>query len=204
MSNRKKINKYEAFEQSFKTTIPGRSQKVVMSNKKENSLKLGFIFLPFVILAKTIKFCVLGPSEREYTQSPYTNVYGVFSGMFMLFSSIAGLFFISDISAFIKTIDVISGWSVPINAFLVIFFLIQLVRGSGFMSGYNIGQGGAVSASRWYNPNLPFGSYSSPSSNAKSSYSEIDDFKGYVNSKMSIMSNSDKESYVKGLFGGNK
>jgi hypothetical protein len=204
MSNRKKINKYEAFEKSFKTQIPGKSKKVVMSDKKESSLILGVILLPFVVLAKTIKFCVLGPTERQYTKSPYAKVYGVFSGMFMLFSSVLGLFFINDIGDFLKTINAINGWVVPINAFLVIFFLIQLVRGSGFMSGYNIGQTGAVNATKWYNPNIKSSNYSYPTSSRGNSRSEIDDFKGYVNSKMSWMSNSDKEIYVKELFGGKK
>jgi hypothetical protein len=200
----KKLNKYEAFEKSFGTSIPGRSQKVVMSEKNEGSLLLGLIFLPFLIVAKTIKFCVLGPSESEYNKSPYSGAYSALSGMFMLFTSIACLFFINDIGFLLKSYELTKDYATFLNAFLIMFFLIQLVRGSGFIGGYNIGQGGAVNASKWYNPNLPSsGSYSDSSSNSTSSkYSEIDDFKGYVNSKMSWMSNSDKESYMRDLFGG--
>lgn len=201
-----KLNKYQAFEKSFKTSIPGRPQKVVASNNKEDSLPLGIIFLPFLIVAKTIKFCVLGPSESEYKKSPYALVYSALSGMFMLFSSISGLFFINDIGVFLKSSHLTGDYATFLNAFLIMFFLIQLVRGSGFIGGYNIGQGGAVNASKSYNPNLPSsGSYSDSSSNSTSSkYSEIDDFKGYVNSKMSWMSNSDKEGYVRRIFGGEK
>jgi hypothetical protein len=201
----KKINKYEAFEKSFGTSIPRRAHKVVVYENKEGSFILGLIFLPFLIVAKTIKFCVLGPSEREYAQSPYTKVYGVFSGMFMLFSSIACLFFINDIGLWLKSSDLIGDYATILNAFLIIFFIVQLVRGSGFMSGFNMGQGGAINASKWHNPNLPSTStYSSSTSSTNVRHSEIDDFKGYVNSKMSWMSNTDKESYLKGLFGGEK
>lgn len=201
----KKLNKYEAFEKSFKTTAPGRPQKVVVSNNNEGYLALGLIFLPFLIIAKTIKFCVIGPSEREYIKSSYTKVHGVFSGMFMLFSSIAGLFFINDIGFFLKSFELTKDYPTFLNAFLIIFFIVQLVRGSGFISGYNIGQGGAINASKWYNPNLPSSSfYNSPSNITSSKYSEIDDFRGFVNSKMSWMSNSDKERYVRGIFGGDK
>lgn len=201
MSNRKKIDKYEAFEKSFKTSAPGRPQKVVASESKEGSLVLGLIFLPFLIVAKIIKFCILGLSERDYGRLSYASAYSALSGMFMLFSSIAGLFFINDIGVFLKSSDLTGDYATFLNAFLIIFFIVQIIRGGGFISGYNIGQGGAINASKWYNPNLPSSStYSSSSSSSR--YSEIDDFKGYVNSKMSMMSNSDKENYVKGLFGG--
>lgn len=199
----KKIDKYEAFETSFRTSIPRRSQKVLVPEKNDGSLVLGLIFLPFIIIAKTIKFCIIGPTEKEYVKSSYTKVHGVFSGMFMLFSSIAGLFFINDLGLFLKSSDLTGDYATFLNAFLIIFFIVQLVRGSGFISGYNIGQGGVINGTKWHNPNLPSsGSYSSPSSNSR--YSEIDDFKGYVNSKMSMMSNSDKESYVRRIFGGEK
>ena len=199
MSNRKKMNKYEVFEQSFKTQIPGKSQKVVASNKKEGSLMLGIIFLPFIIFAKVMKFCVIGLSERDFYNLSYAKSYSALSGMFMLFSSILALFFINDIGLFIKSVEVVKDHATLINAFLVIFFIVQIIRGSAFIKGYNIGQGGAISGSKWYNPNIPS---SSSFSHTSSRNSEIDDFKGYVNSKMSMMSNSDKESYVKSLFGG--
>jgi hypothetical protein len=204
MSNRKKMNKYEVFEQSFKTKTPGKSKKVVVSNSEEGSLILGLIFLPFIIVAKTIKFCIIGPSERDYVKSPYAKVYGVFSGMFMLFSSIAGLFFINDIGLFLKSYEVSKDYATFLNAFLIIFFIVQLVRGSGFMSGYNIGQTGAVNSGKWYNPHLRSSYYDSSTSGNINSRGEINEFMGYVNSKMSWMSNSDKENYVKDLFGGKK
>jgi hypothetical protein len=200
----KKLDKYQAFEKSFGTSIPGRSQKVVVSKKNEGSLLLGLIFLPFMIVAKTIKFCVLGPTVREYAQSPYTKVYGVFSGIFMLFSSISGLFFINDIGVFLKSSELTRNYVTFLNAFLIVFFLIQLVRGSGFMSGYNIGQGGAVNASKWHNPNLRSSYYDSSTSGNINSRGEINEFMGYINSKMSWMSNTDKESYLRGLFRGDK
>ena len=199
MSNRKKMNKYEVFEKSFKTQIPGKSQKIVVSNKKEGSLMLGVIFLPFIIFAKVIKFCVTGLSERDFYNLSYARAYSALSGMFMLFSSILALFFINDIGLFIKSVEAVKDHAPLINAFLVIFFIVQIIRGSAFIKGYNIGQGGAISGSKWYNPNIPS---SSSFSHTSSRNSEIDDFKGYVNSKMSTMSNSDKESYVKSLFGG--
>jgi len=166
-------------------------------------LMLGVIFLPFIIFAKVIKFCVTGLSERDFYNLSYAKAYSALSGMFMLFSSILALFFINDIGLFIKSVEVVKDHATLINAFLVIFFIVQIIRGSAFIKGYNIGQGGAISGSKWYNPNLPSSStYSSSTSSTNSRHSEIDDFKGYVNSKMSMMSNSDKESYVKSLFGG--
>lgn len=202
----KKLNKYEAFEESFGTSIPGRAQKVVVDENKQGSFILGLIFLPFLIVAKTIKFCVLGPTERDYGRLSYASAYSALSGMFMLFSSIAGLFFINDIGFFLKSFELTKDYTTFLNAFMIIFFLVQIIRGSGFISGYNIGQAGAIDANKWYNPNLPSsGSYSDSSSNSTSSkYSEIDDFTGYVNSKMSLMSNSDKERYVRRIFGGKK
>lgn len=200
----KKSNKYEAFEKSFKCQVPGRLQKVVASDNKEDSLPLGIIFLPFLIVAKTIKFCVLGPSESEYNKSPYSGAHSALSGMFMLFSSISGLFFINDIGVFLKSSHLTGDYATFLNAFLIIFFIVQIIRGGGFISGYNIGQTGAINSGKWHNPNLPSSSTYSSSSNSSSKYSELDDFKGYVNSKMSLMSNLDKESYVKGIFGGDK
>ncbi len=200
----KKLDKHQAFEKSFGTSIPGRSQKVVVSEKNEGSLLLGLIFLPFLIIAKTIKFCVLGLNERDYGRLPYASAYSALSGMFMLFTSIAGLFFINDIGTFLKSSNLTSDYATFLNAFLIIFFLIQLVRGSGFMSGYNIGQGGAVNASKWHNPNLRSSYYDSSTSGNINSRGEINEFMGYINSKMSWMSNTDKESYLRGLFRGDK
>jgi hypothetical protein len=201
----KKLDKYQAFEKSFRGSITGRSQKVVVYENKEGSLILGLIFLPFLIVAKTIKFCFLGLNERDYGRLSYASAYSALSGMFMLFSSIAGLFFINYIGLLLKSSEITRDYATFLNAFLIIFFLVQLVRGSGFMSGYNIGQAGAINGTKWHNPNLPSGSfYNSPSNITSSKYSEIDDFRGFVNSKMSWMSNSDKERYVRGIFGGDK
>jgi hypothetical protein len=199
----KKIDKYEAFEKSFKSPVPGRKQKVVTPQNKEGSLIFELIFLPFLIVAKIIKFYVLGLNERDYGRLSYAGAYSALSGMFMLFSSLLGFFFINDIGMFLKSSDLTSDYATFLNAFLIVFFLVQIIRGSGFMSGYNIGQAGAIDANKWHNPNLPSSStYSSSTSSTNSRPSEIDDFTGYVNSKMSLMSNSGKESYVRRIFGG--
>lgn len=148
----KKLNKYEAFEKSFKSQVPGRKQKVVTPQNKEGSCIFELIFLPFLNVAKILKFCVLGPTERDYGRLSYASAYSALSGMFMMFTSIAGLFFINDIGLWLKSSDLIGDYATFLNAFLIMFFLIQLVRGSGFIGGYNIGQGGAVNASKWYSP----------------------------------------------------
>jgi len=174
MSN-KKEKLHDEFEKSFGYRMIGSEKKIIKENNK-NFLILGILFIPFIILYKIIQFCIIGPKDFRVANSAYLAL----SGLFMLFSSILGLIFIEGVVEFTNSFGFISSWSTYSNALLVIFFLIQVYRGANFIS---------------------VASPNSISSN-NSKYNEIDKFKGYVNGRMTSMTNSAKEKYVKDLFGG--
>lgn len=187
------LTKEEQFEASFGYSMPGSKKETPMESKREGSIFIGIIILPFWMLAKIIQFTIVGP-RCVWNANP---AYMALSGLFMLFSSIAALFFMRDIGLFIKSLDFIGDFSVPLNGLLVIFFLIQLVRGSNFINHANAAVAPPGSSIPNHRTNGGF-------QTGGRSYDEIDEFKGYVNSKMSWMSNSDKEKYIKGFFGGKK
>lgn len=174
MSNRRE-KLHDEFEKSFGYRISG-SKKVVIKEDNKNSLVLSILFIPFVIFYKIVQFCILGPKDFRIANSAYLAL----SGLFMLFSSIIALFFIKEVVAFTNSFELINSWSTLSSALLVIFFLVQAYRGSNFISAAS----------------------PSPSSSSNSKYDEINKFKGYVNGRMTSMTNSAKEKYVKELFGG--
>jgi hypothetical protein len=176
MSNRRE-KLHNEFEKSFGYRIPG-SKKVIIKEESKNSLVLSILFIPFVIFYKIVQFCILGPKDFRIASIPYL----VLSGLFMLLSSVIALFFMKEVVTFTNSFEFISSWSTPANALMVIFFLVQVYRGSNFISVAS----------------------PSSSSSSDSKYDEIDKFKGYVNGRMTSMTNSAKEKYVKELFGGGK
>lgn len=187
------LTKEEQFEASFGYSMPGSKKETPIESKHEGSIFIEIIILPFWMLAKIIQFTIIGP-RCVWNANP---AYMALSGLFILFSSIAALFFMRDIGLFIKSLDFIGDFSVPLNGLLVIFFLVQLVRGSNFINHANaaVAPPGSTIPNHRNNGGFQTGGRS---------YDEIDEFKGYVNSKMSWMSNSDKEKYIKDLFGGKK
>jgi hypothetical protein len=187
------LTKEEHFKASFGYSIPRGKKQTHIQSKREGSILLGLLYLPFWMLAKIIQFTIVGP-RCVWNANP---AYMALSGLFMLFSSIAALLFIRDIGLFIKSLDFIGDFSVPLNGLLVIFLLIQLVRGSNFINHANAAVAPPGSSIPTHRTNGGF-------QTGGRSYDEIADFKGYVNSKMSWMSNSDKEKYVKELFEGKK
>jgi hypothetical protein len=188
-----KKTKEDIFEERFGYRFPSGKTQNVQEPSTNTSFILGAIILPFFIIAKILKFTILGPS-CTWTANP---AYMALSGIFMLFSSIVALFFIRDIALFIQSLEFIGSFATAINGLLVIFFLVQLVRGSNFISHANA----AVAP-----PGSTISNKSTPNDyqGGGRTYSEIDEFKGYVNSRMGWMSNSDKEKYIKELFGGKK
>jgi hypothetical protein len=191
-----RINKNidDQFELAFGYRMPG-TEKPQQKNIKTPAL-MRLIFVPLNITAAIINFCVRGPHCIMTANIAYM----VLSGMFMLFSSILALFFIKDIANYFNSMHFLGSWSTPINGIIVLFLITQIIRGSYFMNIANA----AASNSHTFcitQQNGRLRNHQQHSTNSRR-YNEIEEFKGYINSRMSIMSNSDKEKYIKKLFMG--
>jgi hypothetical protein len=194
--HKKHMDLHDQFEAAFGYRMPGTEKPQPKSNEVPALVRL--IILPFSILAAIINFCVRGPRCIMTANSAYMAL----SGMFMLFSSILALFFIKDMGNYVHSLEFLGSWSTPMNGIMVLFFIVQLIRGSYFMGIANA----AASNSHAFHITRQHGKFkpNQQQSSGSRKYNEIKDFKGYVNSRMSIMSNSDKEKYIKELFGGKK
>jgi hypothetical protein len=191
-------NKKETLQESFERVYG----KTVLSKPgvKENSSST--IPVPIGILRFIVKFFFLGPTSIEVDLRPF---YSALSGLFLSSSSILILLFINNVkSFFVDSFGWEGGFLTFIMAFVVVYSILQLLRGFAFIGGYNLFMSGykasaaTVLYGRRHNGSLDHSSTSS------SKGEEIDEFLGYANSKMMWMSNENKEKYIKSIFGGDK
>lgn len=197
MASREQLRK--DYEKAFGEKIPGYygSEK---KQSKEPALIFKLIALPFYVIAFVFNTFVRGPKCIMSADSGHLTI----SALFLLTSSVLGLFFIKDIGAFVESFQIFGTFTPILNGLIVIFFLVQLYRGSTFLSASGITGGHTINGVTYVSKESGYKSISNSSAKNSQNFGEIDKFKGYVNSRMSWMTHSQKEKYVKDLFGGKK
>jgi len=197
MSSREQLRK--DYEKAFGKKTPGYYGSEEKQSK-EPALIFKLIALPFYVIAFIFNTFVRGPKCIMSANSGHLAI----SALFLLTSSVLGLFFIKDIGTFVESFEIFGSFTPILNGLIVIFFLVQLYRGSTFLSASSITGGHTIDGVTYVSKRGGYKSSSNSSAQNSQNLGEINKFKGYVNSRMSWMTHSQKEKYVKDLFGGKK
>lgn len=180
--------------------------------QKSNFIR-SIILFTFGFIKILIDFLIIGPSFNDtikYIKNH--NVYYFLSGLSMIIYSFIFIVYIQEIEKYLEQFYIFEKYGDILFGLITLFQLIQLIRGFSIINGYqiiNFKREYKTLEQKQYNSNRYYSSIRNieetttytPRYN-KENYSEINEFKGYVNSKMSNMSNSRKEKYVRDLFGG--
>jgi hypothetical protein len=193
-------------------------QKQISENQnRKNSLILNVITFPFKFVRFLFDFFIIGPSESAtYRYLGNNNIYYLLSGFSIVVISILSFIFAKEIDSFIEDKGIFGNFNDVFVGIYMVFQFLQLIRGVSIMDGYQIMDFsykkkekvihvyGKHRQHNHINLDSNYTQYSQHTQNRQSNRDEIDGFNSYVNSKMSMMSNSAKESYIKDLYGGKK
>ena len=202
--SKKHETRQEAFERLYgKTTLfPDGPEQQVVQNQRESGI--------FSLIKWIFKFTIFGTWSLEQMRNKEAFMF--FTGLFWMSYSILSVFFLHDISDFFQDSGLSKGTAGFITGCITIFFLVQFLRGTAYMGGYhlfNSGIKGSAFSNYYANPGAGapihrVGQSSQGSMNYNRKHEAIDEFKGYVDTKMQWMSNSRREEYMRDLFGGGK
>ena len=195
----KKTTKYEtrqeAFERQFGKTALFKDEPKVDDNKLNPSTNIIVNVFRFIV-----RFAITGDTYYKYKGN--RDAFMLFSGLFMAAYSILGMIYIQTIEGYIELLGISGGYLTFLMLCVGLFFLIQLIKGTSYMNGEQMFTPSSF-GSKIPEPIVVIGSTNkSYNPTGKSDFNEIEDFKGYVNSKMAWKTNSDKEKYMSELFGG--
>lgn len=202
----------EAFERLYgKTPLFKDEPKQQVQERKSNS--------PFANVINWIfKFSIFGTWSLETMKNK--EVFMFFSGFFMISYSIVGAINLHEISDFFESFGLSKGVLTLWMGGITLFFVIQFLRGGSYMGGvhlFNSGIKGSAFSAYYASPTAAApkpqiggkdytaeakAKFNNSSSNKE--YAAMNEFKGYMNSKMEWMTNSGREEYMKDIFGGGK
>jgi hypothetical protein len=195
-----------AFEKRYGRPIAGSKVKTTIPDEKNNVL-INLILLPLKLILPIFRIFVIGPRPQSFIKwGANINPETLLSGFAMTLTSLFTFLYLSDIGKFLEKSDFFGEFTWVAKGVIVVYLIIQFIRGLSFLGGINvIPLHGTIGSQVKFHDGIyrgnNFGS-EMPGAFKSNSKSNMDDFMGYMDSKMSLMSNPQKEKYIKDIFKG--
>ena len=193
-----------AFERKYGRPMRG-SIKTKTINKK--CVICMFVTVPIRLVMSMLRIFVLGPRPFNFIKwGANVNPETLLSGFAMTFSSLFAFLYLGDFGKLLDKADWFGEFTGIMKGLIVIYLIIQFIRGIAFLSGTDIiPLHGSIGETVHFHDGIYRGNQYGPEikgafkSNRRSNLSEFGD---YIDSKMSWMSNSEKERYLRDFFKG--
>jgi hypothetical protein len=165
------------------------------------------IRLPLTLLFFLIRIFFLGPKPNSFIKwGANVNPETLLSGFVMTISSVTTFFFLGDLGKYLDSLEWLGDFTGIVKGIIVISLLIQFIRGLSFLGGIDVFPiHGTIGNTMEFHNGIYRGNQFGPDIKGAfktSKKSNIREFTEYMDSKMSIMSNPQKEKYLKDFFSG--
>jgi hypothetical protein len=194
------------FEKRYGRPMAG-SKSVQQVSVEENSALVKVLLFPLKALLYVFRIFVIGPKPHNFIKwGASVNPETLLSGFAMTFTSLFMFLYLSDIGKFLEQSEFFGEFLGIAKGIIIIYLLIQFVRGIAFLGGTDIiPLHGTIGSQVKFHDGIYRGNEYGPDVEGAfkgTRKSNMEDFMGYMDSKMSWMSNPQKEKYFKDMFGG--